>query len=1171
MFCFRQIHPKSDIIHQERLMREKKMEFRLLEHCKSLHLRDDPVLEICSSCRKVMCKICSNTHGGQCTGQTDQNKRKTDDLTASLCEPRIKKPKNNDNLQQSNAPIDTKLHRSSSTTVQSLPEKDTARAFPMCNVHSLSKDMFCISHCTLLCQGCKAEYHESCIVKLVTDVCNRLDHTTVTEYKKWLNSLRVSAIHIQQLLRRNLESVEKQQISALSNLDAYLSKANQNLGRAFNDAKSEIERTFESHSSENSDNISKIETIAGSLDRCLKDAMPLEGSKMDINLFLKLVHGIDEYNSMNFPTEMKSLFENLKKVTYSFGPNTRFQPLSTQNQSLGHVKTNETKLSIVNSTFNTELSHIFSKAIDNESASLQTCNERDNLHKANKLNTTLSSNGKTESGNASTYTTKRETTRKDFTATATGQYAINYMNRKQNLQRATKSGVKDKGIVLHRDFGNKSATDNTMLSKTPEEDMEMVDMNAMETRLKQQQQKPSATFLNINAFNKQGSHTGEHPNNFLVVVTPTAETSSASCSVGPKHTDTQLTIKSIHCIETTDDGSIEAPQNLNKTLHIPENINKENNKVSDQWGMSYAQTRRITNNHSDGINYLQTASSLEDVDKHGNFSELESPAINIQTNKVGISSRSKRIIHDTELSGQSSINKATSKENEVARTDNVTKPYTNLIEGQENNLLTQKHNLVKSTVFSRHACNLMDRDRSIEQQNLPVCANHLSQNSYTYNNTALPLYTIQKVTTNNLQCDPIISDRSVLHSLHYMDNCAAEDLSKTKYTYSNTGVLTGHCDSNMHDQTSKTGVATSDYNQYSMSVKTRTENSEANALPRNASNAQPSEYFFGSQYSNDVMFSNNDPLLTTTLPMCDGIVKNVENSATTPMVNTVEKKHGKKLVFTGLNVESVSKKDISMASDQRQPFITGCIVMPDDRIILCDWNNKNLKVLDSLFTIQCSLDLLSTPGGISVVDATTAIVTLPYGQQLQYVNVTDRLTLGTVIQLDMKCWGVHVVDSSIYVTCFTPFLRKDCEIRILDLNGNVRKRLNLSQDKTYIFQCPYYMKVSARTKRMYVSDWDQDAVTCMNPDGAIVYQYKDPEMRYPHGLCVDDEDNAIVCGEDSDNIHIVTAAGERSSIIRTADYGIYWPQSVAYRRSDKTLIVGCYDNENLYVIQLTET
>ena len=194
----------------------------------------------------------------------------------------------------------------------------------------------------------------------------------------------------------------------------------------------------------------------------------------------------------------------------------------------------------------------------------------------------------------------------------------------------------------------------------------------------------------------------------------------------------------------------------------------------------------------------------------------------------------------------------------------------------------------------------------------------------------------------------------------------------------------------------------------------------------------------------------------------------------------------RRTVFTELKVKCHSKTNVTMSSHRGTPFITGCVFMPDEWIVLCDRDNNKLKLLDKSFKLQDSLGLPSGPRDITLVNDTTVIITLPDKKKLQYVEVVLKLKVERVLQLDNMCWGVQVVSSDIYVTCHSyVFGHNDGEMRILDNNGNLKKRLGVNQDKTFMFKEPYYLAVSVRSNKINVFDAGQDTVTCLKSDGTV--------------------------------------------------------------------------------------
>ena len=265
--------------------------------------------------------------------------------------------------------------------------------------------------------------------------------------------------------------------------------------------------------------------------------------------------------------------------------------------------------------------------------------------------------------------------------------------------------------------------------------------------------------------------------------------------------------------------------------------------------------------------------------------------------------------------------------------------------------------------------------------------------------------------------------------------------------------------------------------------------------------------------------------------------------------------------FTELTVKSSSSVKINIPGDSGCSYITGCTFMPNGDVVLCDWSNHYVILLSGTFTTKDSLHLDNNPRDVSPVNSNTVMVTLPDKNQLQLIQVMPSLKIDRSINVDRECWGVQVVDDLIYVTCHNnPGVG---EVLILDMNGTVTRRLGQLDKKPPMFSSPHYITVCPSSRKMFVSDEDTATVSCLLSGGTVVNQYKDKDLKNPAGVCVDRGGNAIVCGWYSDNVQVIRADGTKCCTLLTSQDGVSRPYSVAYRESDKTLILGCHNNHLL--------
>ena len=312
--------------------------------------------------------------------------------------------------------------------------------------------------------------------------------------------------------------------------------------------------------------------------------------------------------------------------------------------------------------------------------------------------------------------------------------------------------------------------------------------------------------------------------------------------------------------------------------------------------------------------------------------------------------------------------------------------------------------------------------------------------------------------------------------------------------------------------------------------------------------------------STNITFKRNDDLLEMQTK-----VKEL-GTLTIDYINSYNCRSTSKL-FTNLKIESCSQVDIKQKHGNYRPNITGCVFMPNGELVLCD-NAKYIILLSNSFVFKDSLELESGPWDVSAVNNNSVVITLPELQQLRYLQVVPVIKTGRVIQVDAKYYAVDVVDDEIYTTCCT---WPAGEVRILDNDGNIKRRIGVKSDQLFHFMYPYHLRVSKTSGKIYLSDRGTGTLTCMAPNGSVAYKYSDSDkdLKYLGGVCVDTGDNIIVCGERSNNAHIVCTDGTKSHSLLTHNDSIKSPLSVAYRLTDDSLVFGCSGDNALFVCRVT--
>lgn len=270
---------------------------------------------------------------------------------------------------------------------------------------------------------------------------------------------------------------------------------------------------------------------------------------------------------------------------------------------------------------------------------------------------------------------------------------------------------------------------------------------------------------------------------------------------------------------------------------------------------------------------------------------------------------------------------------------------------------------------------------------------------------------------------------------------------------------------------------------------------------------------------------------------------------------------------TKINSKKVSdtkRINISLKDDPKCPWITGCTFLFNGQAILCDYNNNSIKKLNDSFTSINSLRLKYAPWDVSVIDSKTVVTTQPNRMSLQIVGVAPTLQAGRVIILRKKCFGVSVVEDDIFVSCHKA--PGDGEIQIIDSLGNLKRSIGTNRS----LLCPSYVTVSLATKLVYIADWMMSKLFCVDLEGKFIYRKESYDLKGLRGIYLADDDSVVACGHNVNKLAIVSNNGNDCNTLESDKGVVHVPQpySVNYRDCDNTLIVGCCDNEHMYLFKL---
>ena len=253
-----------------------------------------------------------------------------------------------------------------------------------------------------------------------------------------------------------------------------------------------------------------------------------------------------------------------------------------------------------------------------------------------------------------------------------------------------------------------------------------------------------------------------------------------------------------------------------------------------------------------------------------------------------------------------------------------------------------------------------------------------------------------------------------------------------------------------------------------------------------------------------------------------------------------------RLVISDMKIKSVEKVDVKFPADQSNPCITGSLFMPKGELILCDYNNCCVKVLNTNFTQKEQIKLPSNPWDLCLIETDEVVISQPDAKSLLFMKVVPKLQTGSSITLDQDCRGVAVKNGLIYVSFYNG------EIRVLDRTGQPQRNVYSG----FSFNTPYYISVMP-TGTVYVSEYTGNNIRVLK-DGKEISNYSNAGINSPCGMYIDGAGNILVCEYWSHNQHVIDAKGQTSKVLLSGTDGLHCPNTVSVRPNDNTLIVGGY-------------
>ncbi|XP_060551110.1 uncharacterized protein LOC132712711 [Ruditapes philippinarum] len=258
-------------------------------------------------------------------------------------------------------------------------------------------------------------------------------------------------------------------------------------------------------------------------------------------------------------------------------------------------------------------------------------------------------------------------------------------------------------------------------------------------------------------------------------------------------------------------------------------------------------------------------------------------------------------------------------------------------------------------------------------------------------------------------------------------------------------------------------------------------------------------------------------------------------------------------------LKSIKTIYVKLENDKQECYISDICRLPDSTILLADYNNYKVKKLNNDDSVENVHVFDSYPTGICCVINSEVAVKL-FNNRIQLFTVGSPLSKGRTINikngyqfgLTMFCgdlWSSISNGINVYSTSSN---------RVFSI---VENQYGKSKLKSSIQQ------MTSTPETVIVTD-SSDGAVCLNKDGTVMRELRDSRLKNTEGVCVADDGTVFLCGYQSHNIVMFNKDGNCLGELLGKDSGLLSPTSMSFDGTKNRLIVGCYINNSLFVIDL---
>ncbi|XP_052778752.1 uncharacterized protein LOC128216222 [Mya arenaria] len=244
--------------------------------------------------------------------------------------------------------------------------------------------------------------------------------------------------------------------------------------------------------------------------------------------------------------------------------------------------------------------------------------------------------------------------------------------------------------------------------------------------------------------------------------------------------------------------------------------------------------------------------------------------------------------------------------------------------------------------------------------------------------------------------------------------------------------------------------------------------------------------------------------------------------------------------------------NVKISSDKDECDIEGICELPGGEVVITDYNNMTVKLLDQKYRVVDHCDVPENPYDVCHIGGNEVAVCVNKNKknrhEFHFINITKgKLVTTRKLSFTHECFSAAHHRNNLYIS-------SNNALYVYPMTGELVEKLY--EDKSG-GDTVMGFAISNDGKTIYITNYSNNQLITLNNLGNKLVTFTDPDLRGPTGVHVTTAGNVFVCCWTSNTVLQVDndAKTKLATLARKQD-GVYGPKALYFSSRSSSLVVG---------------